>query len=57
MAEGGLPVTNTNDAVLAADPNTDGLPGLVLGNDGQENILINVDGNLTDESRSKPGSP
>ena len=52
--EGGrLPVTGTSNAVLVADINLDGMPDILIGNNGQNVILINNGGSFTDETSAR----
>jgi len=49
-----IPVTGTSNAVITADLNNDDLPDLIIGNNGQNAVLINSgDGFFTDQSASR----
>jgi len=49
-----IPVTGTSNAVITADLNNDDLPDLIIGNYGQNAVLINSgDGFFTDQSASR----
>lgn len=52
-----LPVTGTSNSGMVADINEDGFPDIIIGNNGQNRILIN-DGsaNFTDESIARMGA-
>ena len=48
------PVTGTSNAVLVADLNGDGAPDILVGNNGQNNVLINDgSGQFTDETSAR----
>lgn len=58
FADGGsrIPVTGTSNSVVVFDINEDGSPDILIGNNGQNNILINDGkGNFTDETNKRFG--
>ncbi len=48
-----IPVTGTSNALIVSDINDDGQPDLLIGNNGQNRILINSGGQFTDETDSR----
>lgn len=52
-----IPVTGTSNSVVVFDINEDGSPDILIGNNGQNNILINDGkGNFTDETQKRFGA-
>ena len=52
-----IPVTGTSNSVVVYDLNKDGAPDVLIGNNGQNNVLINDgEGNFKDESIERFGA-